>query len=57
LFEKWAKKDSAFKADGQPFRRGAAMIDDVYLESRFGSLAGTRGIYLSRSHFFKDAGS
>ena len=26
LFEKWAKKDSAFKADGQPFRRGAAMI-------------------------------
>jgi len=26
LFEKWAKKDSAFKADGQPFRRGAATI-------------------------------
>jgi hypothetical protein len=26
LFEKWAKKDSAFKADGQPFRRGSAMI-------------------------------
>jgi hypothetical protein len=22
LFEKWAKKDSAFKADGQLFRRG-----------------------------------
>jgi hypothetical protein len=26
LFEKWAKKDSAFKPDGQPFRREAAMI-------------------------------
>src|SRR5215831_12607053 len=26
LFEKWAKKDRAFKANGQPFRRGAAMI-------------------------------
>jgi hypothetical protein len=22
LFEKWAKKETAFKADGQPFRRG-----------------------------------
>ena len=26
LFEKWVKKETAFKADGQPFRRGAAMI-------------------------------
>jgi hypothetical protein len=26
LFEKWAKKDRAFKADGQPFRREAVSI-------------------------------
>lgn len=26
LFDKWVKKETAFKADGQPFRRGAAMI-------------------------------